>query len=93
MDAIQKFRNVDVKVFKVQINRWFSDSDFQYFFSRCLFDAECVVRGAGGSLVTATDYVNTLRTRAGNTISQGDLNLNFTWREQESIGKDTEEQI
>jgi adenosylmethionine-8-amino-7-oxononanoate aminotransferase len=25
--------------------------------------AECVVRGAGGSLVTATDYINALRTQ------------------------------
>jgi hypothetical protein len=41
--------------------------------------AECAVRGAGGSLVTATKYVNDLRTRAkGAAVTQGDLNLNFS---------------
>jgi hypothetical protein len=40
--------------------------------------AECAVRGAGGSLATATTYVNALRTRAnGPSVTQGDLNLNF----------------
>jgi hypothetical protein len=38
--------------------------------------AECAVRGAGGSLATATKYVN-LRTRAKGAVTQGDLNLNF----------------
>jgi hypothetical protein len=30
--------------------------------------AECAVRGAGGSLVTATKYVNDLRTRANKPL-------------------------
>jgi hypothetical protein len=79
--AIQKFRNVDVRGVQGSDKTGdFSDSDFPIFrlADAYLMYAECVVRGAGGSLVTATDYVNALRTRAtGNTISQGDLNLNF----------------
>jgi hypothetical protein len=55
--------------------------------------AECAVRGAGGSLATATKYVNALRTRAkGAAITQGDLNLNFILDErvENCTGKDTE---
>jgi hypothetical protein len=57
--------------------------------------AECAVRGAGGSLVTATKYVNDLRTRAKGAVTQGDLNLNFIlMKEVENCtGKDTEERI
>jgi hypothetical protein len=34
--------------------------------------AECVVRGAGGSIATAATYVNALRTRAnGTAVTQG----------------------
>jgi hypothetical protein len=42
-----------------------------------LMYAECAVRGAGGSLVTATKYVNDLRTELKGAAVQGDLNLNF----------------
>jgi len=79
--AIQKFRNVDVngKQGSDQSGN-FSDADFPIFrlADAYLMYAECAVRGAGGSLVTATDYVNALRTRAnGATVTQGDLSLDF----------------
>jgi hypothetical protein len=79
--AIQKFRNVDVNGVQGSDKAGnFSDSDFPIFrlADAYLMYAECAVRGAGGSTSTATDYINALRLRAkGNTISQGDLNLNF----------------
>ena len=79
--AIQKFRNVTVNGVQGSDKAGnFSDADFPIFrlADAYLMYAECVVRGAGGSLVTATDYINALRLRAnGATIAQGDLNLNF----------------
>lgn len=79
--AIQKFRNVDVNgVQGSDKSGDFSDADFPVFrlADAYLMYAECVVRGAGGSLATATTYVNDLRNRAkGLTITQGDLNLDF----------------
>ncbi len=61
----------------------FADTDFPIFrlADAYLIYAECVVRGGGGSAVTALGYVNALRDRAyGNTsgrISSGDLTLQF----------------
>ena len=79
--AIQKFRNVTVNGVQGSDKAGnFSDADFPIFrlADAYLMYAECVVRGAGGSLVTATDYINALRLRAnGAAIAQGDLNLNF----------------
>ncbi|MDG2433010.1 RagB/SusD family nutrient uptake outer membrane protein [Flavobacterium sp.] len=79
--AIQKFRNVTVNGVQGSDKVGnFSDADFPIFrlADAYLMYAECVVRGAGGSLVTATDYINALRLRAnGASITQGDLNLNF----------------
>lgn len=79
--AIQKFRNVDVNGVQGSDKAGnFVDNDFPIFrlADAYLMYAECAVRGAGGSLATATTYVNALRTRAhGNTVSQGDLTLNF----------------
>lgn len=79
--AIQKFRNVDVngKAGKDKAGN-FADTDFPVFrlADAYLMYAECAVRGAGGSLATATTYVNALRTRAkGATVTSGDLNLDF----------------
>jgi hypothetical protein len=51
-------------------------SDFPIFrlADAYLMYAECAVRGAGGSLATATTYVNALRTRAnGPSVTQGIL--------------------
>ncbi len=43
--------------------------------------AECVVRGAGGDMNTAVDYINELRQRAfdddDDDIETSDLNLDF----------------
>ncbi|MBF4506637.1 RagB/SusD family nutrient uptake outer membrane protein [Flavobacterium sp. JLP] len=79
--AIQKFKNVDVNGVQGSDKAGnFADTDFPIFrlADAYLMYAECVVRGAGGSLGTATNYINALRTRAkGNTITQTDLNLNF----------------
>lgn len=61
----------------------FSDIDFPLFRlgDAYLMYAEAHLRGGGGSLTTAVDYINQLRARAyGNTsgnISEGDLNLDF----------------
>ncbi len=79
--AIQKFRNVTVNgVQGSDKGGNFTDSDFPIFrlADAYLMYAECAIRGAGGSLSTATTYVNDVRTRAKATaVSQGDLNLNF----------------
>jgi hypothetical protein len=79
--AIQKFRNVDVNgVQGSDKSGNFVDADFPIFrlADAYLMYAECAVRGAGGSVTTATTYVNDLRDRAnGATITQGDLNLDF----------------
>jgi hypothetical protein len=79
--AVQKFRNVDVNGKQGSDKAGnFSDSDFPIFrlADAYLMYAECAVRGAGGSLATATTYVNALRTRAkGAAVNQGDLNIDF----------------
>ena len=79
--AIQKFKNVDVNGVQGSDKAGnFADTDFPIFrlADAYLMYAECAVRGAGGNLGTATTYVNALRTRAkANTVSQGDLTLNF----------------
>jgi hypothetical protein len=53
-------------VYKVQIKQEISQMLIFYFrlADAYLMYAECAVRGAGGSLATATKYVNALRTRA-----------------------------
>ncbi len=61
-------------------NATFVDTDFPLFrlADAYLMYAECVARGAGGSPVTAVDYVNTLRDRAGaDNISAADLTADF----------------
>jgi hypothetical protein len=72
-----KFRNVDVNGKQGSDKTGdFSDADFPIFrlADAYLMYAECAVRGAGGSLATATTYVNALRTRAnGPSVTQGIL--------------------
>lgn len=79
--AIQKYKNVDKNGKQGSDSTGnFCDTDFPMFrlADAYLMYAECVARGAGGSLATATTYVNALRTRAkATTISQGDLTLDF----------------
>lgn len=79
--AIQKFRNVDVNGKQGSDKTGdFSDSDYPIFrlADAYLMYAECVARGAGGSITTATQYMNALRTRAkGAPVTQGDVTLNF----------------
>ncbi len=63
-------------------DRTFVDTDFPLFrlADVYLMYAEAVVRGgSGGSMTTAVQYVNDLRTRANNpnTISSGQLTLDF----------------
>jgi hypothetical protein len=79
--AVQKFKNVDVNGVQGSDKTGnFADVDFPIFrlADAYLMYAECAIRGAGGSMATATTYVNVLRTRAkATTVSQSDLNLNF----------------
>ena len=79
--AIQKFKNVDKNgVQGSDKSGDFVDADFPIFrlADAYLMYAECAVRGAGGSMATATTYVNALRTRANaRTVAQGDINLDF----------------
>ena len=58
----------------------FSSTDFPLFrlADAYLMYAECVVRGGGGSLSQAVDYVNAVRTRShASTITSADLVLDF----------------
>jgi len=82
--AIQKFRNVTVNGEQGSDKAGnFSDADFPIFrlADAYLMYAECAVRGAGGSLGTATTYVNDLRTRAKattvGTLTADATSLNF----------------
>ncbi len=81
--AVTKFRNMS---YDEQGNGTpgfsltFPDTDFPMFrlADVYLMYAEAVVRGGGGSINTATEYVNMLRTRAGaSQISDSDLTLDF----------------
>ncbi len=58
----------------------FSNTDFPLFrlADAYLMYAECAVRGGGGDMNTALQYVNNVRTRSGaSAISQSDLTLDF----------------
>ena len=62
-------------------DKTFVDTDFPLFrlADVYLMYAEAHLRGGGGSLSTAVDYVNALRSRANNsnTLTSGDLTLDF----------------
>ena len=80
--AIQKFKNVDKNgVSGSDKTGNFVDADFPIFrlADAYLMYAECAVRSAAGAnLVTATTYVNALRTRANAaTVTSGDISLDF----------------
>lgn len=80
--AIQKFKNVDKNgVRGSDKSGEFVDVDFPIFrlADAYLMYAECAARGAAGAnLVTATTYINELRTRANAaTVTSGDLSLDF----------------
>lgn len=74
-----KFRNSNA--FSTSTPTVFSGTDFPLFrlSDAYLMYAECVVRGAaGGTMATATDYVNLIRDRANaDLITQGQLTLDF----------------
>jgi starch-binding outer membrane protein, SusD/RagB family len=86
--AIEKFRNVDVNGNPGSDPNNHPDTDFPMFrlADIYLMYAEAHLRGGGGTLTTAVDYINQLRQRAyGNNsgnISQGDLTLNFIINER-----------
>lgn len=77
---IQKYSNA-TSTGDLGIDKTFVDTDFPLYrlADVYLMYAEAHLRGGGGSLSTAVDYVNALRTRANNsnTISSGDLTLDF----------------
>ncbi|WP_298901512.1 RagB/SusD family nutrient uptake outer membrane protein [uncultured Psychroserpens sp.] len=82
--AVEKFRNVDVNgVAGSDSTGDHPDTDFPMFrlADAYLMYAEAALRGGGGSMSTATGYINQLRERAyGDTsgnISEGDLSLDF----------------
>ena len=82
--AIAKYRNVDVNGNPGSDTTGdHTDIDFPMFrlADAYLMYAEAVLRGGGGSMGTAVDYINELRVRAyGDTsgnISQADLDLDF----------------
>ncbi|OYU84656.1 MAG: RagB/SusD family nutrient uptake outer membrane protein [Flavobacterium sp. BFFFF2] len=73
-----KFRNTSA--LSVSGATRFSSTDFPMFrlADAYLMYAECVVRGAGGSIGQALQYVNAIRTRSNaSTIVQSDLSLDF----------------
>ncbi len=82
---VNKFKNIRSDGGPVSdVQREFSDVDFPVFrlSEMYLIYAEAVLRGGtGGDLTTATQYINTIRTRAyGNTsgnITSSQLDLNF----------------
>jgi hypothetical protein len=58
----------------------FSSTDFPLFrlADAYLMYAECVLRGGGGDMSTALQYVNAVRSRSGaSTITQSELDLSF----------------
>lgn len=82
--AITKWRNVDINGNQgSDLSGDFVDIDFPVFrlADAYLMYAECFLRGGGGSLTNAVNYINALRQRAyGNTlgnISNSDLTLDF----------------
>ena len=82
--AVEKFRNVDVNgVPGSDTTGDFADTDFPMFrlADAYLMYAEATLRGGGGSVSQAVDYINMLRERAyGNAIgniSESDLTLDF----------------
>lgn len=82
--AVAKYRNVDVNgVQGSDSSGEFPDTDFPMFrlADAYLMYAEATLRGGGGSVSTATGYINELRGRAyGDTsgnISESDLTLDF----------------
>lgn len=80
--AIVKFQNIDSNGYPGS-NPTFVDADLPVYrlADAYLMYAECVVRGAGGDMNTATDYINELRQRAfdddDDDIETSDLNLDF----------------
>ena len=82
--AVAKYRNVDVNGNSgSDASGDHTDIDFPMFrlADAYLMYAEAVLRGGGGSMSTAVDYINELRGRAyGDTsgnIAMADLNLDF----------------
>lgn len=82
--AVAKYRNVDVNGNPgSDVSGDHTDIDFPMFrlADAYLMYAEATLRGGGGSVSTAVDYINTLRLRAyGDTsgnISEADLTLDF----------------
>ncbi|WP_298530805.1 RagB/SusD family nutrient uptake outer membrane protein [uncultured Algibacter sp.] len=77
---IQKYSNA-TSTGDFGADKTFVDTDFPLYrlADVYLMYAEAHLRGGGGSLSTAVDYINALRTRANNpnTISSGDLALDF----------------
>ena len=86
--AVQKFRNVDVNGNPGSDPNDHPDTDFPMFrlADVYLMYAEAVVRGGGGSMATAVNYINELRQRAygdnSGNINQSDLTLNFILSER-----------
>lgn len=82
--AVEKYRNVDVNgIAGSDSTGDFPDTDFPMFrlADAYLMYAEATLRGGGGSMSQAVDYINILRERAygsdiGN-ISESDLTLDF----------------
>lgn len=77
---IQKYSNA-TSTGNFGIDQTFVDTDFPLFrlADVYLMYAEAHLRGGGGTLTNAVDYVNALRTRANNSnlISSGQLTLDF----------------
>ncbi|GGZ80182.1 RagB/SusD family nutrient uptake outer membrane protein [Algibacter mikhailovii] len=77
---IQKYSNA-TSTGELGADKTFVDTDFPLYrlADVYLMYAEAHLRGGGGTLSTAVDYINALRTRANNpnTISSGDLTLDF----------------
>jgi hypothetical protein len=85
--GVPKFKNV-TSAGDPGKNATHADTDYPMFrlADAYLMYAEAHLRGGGGSLATATDYINDLRERAyGNTsanITSGQLNLQFVLDER-----------
>lgn len=77
---IQKYSNA-TSTGSFGVDQTFVDTDFPLFrlADVYLMYAEAHLRGGGGSVSNAVDYVNALRTRANNpnTITSGELTLDF----------------
>ncbi|PRP67390.1 RagB/SusD family nutrient uptake outer membrane protein [Nonlabens agnitus] len=85
--AIVKFQNIKSDG-SPGANELFVDTDFPMFrlADAYLMYAEAVLRGGGGSMTQAVDYINTLQERAygnsSNNISTADLTLDFVLEER-----------